>query len=197
MLEYCIVIIIGYFSGNILFGYHIPKLLKQIDIYGVSRDGNPGTYNAFVYGGFFCGIITLMGDLLKGFIPVFISRKFVNMELIMFALVMLAPVVGHAFPLRGEGGKSIAVSFGVLLGIFPEIRPLILLIILYILFSVVIRVKEHNKRSIITFACFAFACIFLIKDIPVLAGSIMISAVVIYKIIISQNRLRDEAFAHE
>ena len=36
-----------------------------------SPDKNPGTMNAFTYGGFRCGVFTLCGDLFKGFLPVF------------------------------------------------------------------------------------------------------------------------------
>ena len=65
----------------------------------------------------------LCGDLLKGFIPVFLFAS-THEEGIFFmpgALVLAAPVLGHAFPLfhRFRGGKGIAVSFGCLLGPMP------------------------------------------------------------------------------
>ena len=55
-----------------------------------------------------------------------------------FAAVMAAPVLGHAYSVyhRGRGGKAIAVSFGVLLGLVPAgiWRPLAMLVLFYLLF---------------------------------------------------------------
>lgn len=84
-------------------------------------------------GGFLCGTLTLLGDLAKGFLPVFCcvwttSRLGIYMTAGL-ALVMTAPVIGHAFPVyhRFQGGKGIAVSFGSLLGLFPDLRPALVL----------------------------------------------------------------------
>lgn len=59
--------IAGYLSGSILYAYWIPKILFQKDICALSPDGNPGTANAFVYGGFRAGILALLLELFKGF----------------------------------------------------------------------------------------------------------------------------------
>ena len=56
-MEFLIWIIIGYFSGSILFGYLVPKLFLNIDVRKISKDGNPGTYNAMMYGGKKIGIL--------------------------------------------------------------------------------------------------------------------------------------------
>jgi len=64
----------GYISGSILFARVFGAVFKK-DILNQSRDGNPGTANAFMYGGFFCGVLTLLFELLKGFIPVFLYLR--------------------------------------------------------------------------------------------------------------------------
>ena len=65
------------------------------------------------------GILVLILELFKGFFPVFLAARALNLHHPMFAFVLAAPVMGHAFPLsmKFQGGKSIAVSFGVLLGL--------------------------------------------------------------------------------
>lgn len=63
-------IIAGYLSGSILSARICSSFMKK-DILIYSNDNNPGAANAFTYGGFFCGIITLFGDILKGFLPVY------------------------------------------------------------------------------------------------------------------------------
>lgn len=96
-LYYWLAICIGYCFGSVLYGYEIPRIVKKINICELSDDGNPGTYNAFRYGGFICGISVLIAELLKGFIPVFFSAKYIGRESVLFAFVMAAPVMGHAF----------------------------------------------------------------------------------------------------
>ena len=99
----------GYICGSILFARVAAALFHQDREYEKSEDGNPGTVNAFRYGGFWCGLITLCGDLLKGFIPVFLFASTHEEEIFFMpgALVLAAPVLGHAFPLfhRFRGGK--------------------------------------------------------------------------------------------
>ena len=161
-LYYWLAICIGYCFGSVLYGYEIPRIVKKINICELSDDGNPGTYNAFRYGGFICGISVLIAELLKGFIPVFFSAKYIGRESVLFAFVMAAPVMGHAFSVYyfymkfrmkyinreknmprvfadgNTGGKAIAVSFGVMLGLYPDTMPLTILIACYLFFSLIL-----------------------------------------------------------
>ena len=65
LIEYIFYIALGYLSGSLMFGYAVPKLIKGIDVRKESSDGNPGTANAFLCGGALCGILVLLGDILK------------------------------------------------------------------------------------------------------------------------------------
>lgn len=61
-----------------------------------------------------------MFDILKGLLPILFSIQYLDVDNILFALVLCAPVIGHAFPFFGQwikGGKGIAVSFGCFAGI--------------------------------------------------------------------------------
>ena len=75
-----------------------------------------------MYGGFLCGILSLICELAKGFIPVYLGQKCLDINSLLFVPVLVAPVFGHAFPFlqKQKGGKAITVSFGVLLGLFPD-----------------------------------------------------------------------------
>ena len=68
-------ILIGYLSGSVLYAKVWGKLLCGTDITQGSTDGNPGTANAFVQGGFWCGVLTLFCELLKGILPVYFYMK--------------------------------------------------------------------------------------------------------------------------
>lgn len=56
--------IIGYLSGSVLFARVAERLFHRKGAIEESPDQNPGAFNAFRYGGFWCGLLTLCGDLL-------------------------------------------------------------------------------------------------------------------------------------
>ena len=128
--------ILGFALGSTLFAYWTPKIIRHIDIRELPADHNPGVANAFMYGGFFCGLLSLILELAKGFVPVFLGQRFLDTHSLLFIPVLIAPVFGHAFPFfrKEKGGKAITASFGVLLGLFPEMRPAVYLAFLYFLF---------------------------------------------------------------
>ena len=95
---YFLFTLLGFVLGSTLFAYWIPKLLKNIDICTLPDDHNPGVSNAFMYGGFLCGILSLICELAKGFIPVYLGQKCLDINSLLFVPVLVAPVFGHAFP---------------------------------------------------------------------------------------------------
>lgn len=80
--------------------------------------GNPGATNVMRIGGKKAAGITLVGDLLKGLLPVYIA-KVLNVPVEILAATGLAAFVGHLYPVffGFKGGKGVATSLGVLLGI--------------------------------------------------------------------------------
>lgn len=184
-IQYLFFIIAGYLSGSVMYASLLPKVIRQIDIRELSEDGNPGTANAFIHAGIPIGILVIICELLKGALPVWFALRKVDISNLLFALVLAAPVLGHAFPVfwKGQnGGKAIAVSFGVLLGLYPDLTPAFTLAALYILFSLIIIIKPHFFRSVITFLLFTVCCLFD-KTLPsaVTAGCFILSITVIGK----------------
>ena len=180
---YLIFALLGYLSGSVLYAYWLPKLICHVDVCTESVDGNPGAANAFQYGGITVGMAVLLMELLKGALPVYFSLKYVSTGQHLFALVMAAPVIGHAFPFSRHvrGGKSIAVSFGVLLGFYPDMRPVLLLALFYIIFSVILVIRPHFYRSIVTFAVFCASVFIMTGNNAFTIGCMVVSATVIYK----------------
>ena len=79
--------------------------------------GNPGATNVMRIGGKKAAGITLLGDLLKGLIPVYIA-KLLWLPAELQAATGLAAFFGHLYPVffGFKGGKGVATSVGVLLG---------------------------------------------------------------------------------
>lgn len=185
-LLYALAIMIGYFSGGLLFAYFIPKAIKHVDITKESDDHNPGTFNAFKYGGFWCGIFALLLELFKGFAPVYAASKFIDANDVLFVPVLLAPVLGHAYsPFFGlkKGGKCIAVSFGVLLGSPAHVLPVLVLAGILIVFSVIIIINPNSLRTAAAYLLWSVSVFFLGKPFSVSFSCVAISAVVISKLI--------------
>ena len=79
---------------------------------------NPGATNVLRTGNKFAAAITLVGDLLKGFIAVFCVNTIMGSGSVTVA-VGIAALLGHMYPVyyRFKGGKGVATTLGVLLGI--------------------------------------------------------------------------------
>ena len=193
-------ILLGYCSGSILYGYVIPKNFFHVNTIQNSDDHNPGVTNAFQMGGMTCGILTLILELLKGFVPVYLAQKNVDYKDILFSFVLVAPAIGHAYPLftgLKKGGKCIAVSFGCLLGLFPNIILAWVLVMIYVFFSAILIINPHSLRSAITFFCWICSSLFLHQYPSIVIGSLMIGCLVIFRHIksIKQSEEREMHFA--
>ncbi len=147
----------GFLSGSILFCKRIPKKIKGVDICALSKDGNPGTANVFVHCGIPMGTVCLLLELLKGFVPVFAAAMILPSNHLAFVFVLIAPALGHAVaPFdRFQGGKCIAVIFGILLGTVTETWTGWILVGLYVFFFAVVRLKPNRLCSIVTYSLFA------------------------------------------
>lgn len=185
--------VLGYLSGSILFARICAKCFHKPQILEKSKDGNPGTANAFQYGGFCCGVITLAGDLAKGLLPVLLYIRgggdFAAMP-IASALVLAAPVVGHAFPIYYgfQGGKGIAVTFGCLLGLSANRTPVFLLALLFLFFSLILRVTPHFSRTIVTYIATFYGLLRLHEAQGIVIGFGLITAVVFLRMYQSKEQ---------
>ncbi|MDF0677330.1 MAG: glycerol-3-phosphate 1-O-acyltransferase PlsY [Nitrospira sp.] len=117
----------GYFLGAIPFGVVISKAMGLPDPRTVGSK-NVGFTNVLRVSGKKAGILTLIGDMGKGWIMGFAATQLLQDEwAILF--VALAPFLGHLFsPFLGfKGGKGVATALGSVLGVAPLIGLLLLL----------------------------------------------------------------------
>src|SRR5919202_5624370 len=84
--------------------------------------GNIGMANVLRTAGKWPAVITLLGDMLKGFAPVYLARLVIENEWVI-AAVALAAVVGHCWPifLRFKGGKAVATGAGTTIALAPVV----------------------------------------------------------------------------
>ncbi len=107
----------AYLIGSVSAAIIVCRLMKLPDPRSTGS-GNPGATNVLRVGGKTAAAITLAGDALKGFIPVFIAARLEATPLIV-GLTALAAVLGHLFPVffQFKGGKGVATSFGAIFGL--------------------------------------------------------------------------------
>jgi glycerol-3-phosphate acyltransferase PlsY len=107
----------AYLLGSISSAVIVCRMMNLPDPRG-EGSGNPGATNVMRIGSKKAAATTLLGDLLKGFIPVFVARLYGVPDLVL-ACVGLAAFLGHLYPVffAFRGGKGVATSFGVFLGV--------------------------------------------------------------------------------
>jgi len=112
-----LMIVAGYLLGSLSSAIIICRLLGLPDPRG-QGSGNPGATNVLRIGGKKAAAATLIGDMLKGLIPVLIA-KLLGADLAIQAAVAVAAFLGHLYPVffGFQGGKGVATALGVLLGI--------------------------------------------------------------------------------
>ncbi|MCD6182128.1 MAG: glycerol-3-phosphate 1-O-acyltransferase PlsY [Candidatus Cloacimonetes bacterium] len=116
-----IAIILGaYLFGSIPTSYIFGRMLKGIDI-REHGSGNVGATNALRILGTKIGVITLLLDMFKGFLPVYIAMQlFAGNDLVAIG-AGIATILGHIFTiyLSFKGGKGVATSAGVFIALLP------------------------------------------------------------------------------
>ena len=161
----------------------VPDLTKK-------GSGNLGATNVSRVIGKKFGLITLLIDAGKGFLPVFLAidsfrqngyaLQFMSVkDLIFLSLIIIAPVAGHCFSIfiKFKGGKGVATGLGVFLAVSPEAVLIAFLIFLAILFSS----KYVSLASTVSAFFMPFLIFYTLKDIYIFVASIFIAALIIYK----------------
>ena len=115
-LHYVFYALAGYLVGSISTAIATCKLMGLPDPRSVGSR-NPGATNVLRHGGKKAAIITLLGDMLKGLVPVSAVTA-LNPAPAAIAVAGLGAFLGHIYPVyyRFKGGKGVATYFGVLVG---------------------------------------------------------------------------------
>nr|WP_198932423.1 glycerol-3-phosphate 1-O-acyltransferase PlsY [Wohlfahrtiimonas populi] len=118
MFIYPIVVVLAYLIGSLSAAIITCKIMGLPDP-RTTGSNNPGATNVLRIGGKKAAIFTLIGDLLKGLIPVMIVKFVFPTEPLLIALTALAAFLGHLFPVffQFKGGKGVATALGCIIGL--------------------------------------------------------------------------------
>lgn len=187
MLNEILFVLCAYLIGSIPTGLLLARAFGGVDI-RTQGSGNIGATNVYRTLGRKVGILTLVGDCLKGLLPV-LAAKWLGMPELWVAAVGLAAFLGHIFPvfLGFKGGKGVATA----LGVFLAASPLAVLAALGV-FVVVLVAWRYVSLASITAAAAMPALTALIDRKPmIVAMSLIIAVVVIGKHHQNISRLRN------
>src|SRR5690242_8533931 len=132
-------LVVGYLVGGIPFGYLLVRLKTGRDVRSMGS-GNIGATNVLRTTGRAIAIITLLLDIGKGFLAVWLAARLSADSPLWMSAAALAVILGHAYPifLKFHGGKAVA-SF---IGAFLYLAPVAMLSILLI-FVMVVAATRH------------------------------------------------------
>lgn len=182
-----IIFVIGaYLVGSIPTGLLLAKGLGGVDI-RETGSGNIGATNVYRTLGRKVGLLTLVGDCLKGLVPVLIAGL-IGMNALWVSLIGLSAFLGHVYTvfLGFKGGKGVATA----LGVFLAVSPLSVLSALAV-FSLVLYKWRYVSLASITAAAAMPSLLALIDGRPEIVGmSLLIAAMVIVKHMENIKRLK-------
>ena len=182
MIKFLIFAVIAYIFGSLPCGVWLGKGVKNIDIreYGSK---NSGATNAYRILGPKYGIMVLILDALKGYIPLYIASLF-DIGGIYIILLGLVAILGHTFSffLQFKGGKGVATSLGVFLFLMPKVVGFLVLV-----FILVVGISKYiSLGSVICAGLLPILAYFMpVRDdatrLPLVVISLIVGIFVIYK----------------
>lgn len=162
ILNYIIIILIGYLIGSVPFALIIGKLFYNKDI-RTEGSGNLGGTNAGRTLGKGAGITVILLDIFKAWFAIFIASYVIKH----FGMNVdpnyagLACVFGHCYPVFAgfKGGKGVATAAGFILAINPK-----LLLVALVIFLVTLAIKKMVSLSVIVTLFAITIMAFIFKD---------------------------------
>ncbi|SDI99750.1 glycerol-3-phosphate 1-O-acyltransferase PlsY [Salimicrobium halophilum] len=132
-MEFVLFAIIAYLLGSIPSGLLVGKIGFNIDI-REHGSGNLGGTNAFRVLGIKAGLLVTVADILKGSLaaalPLWMGTELNGV------IIGIVAVIGHMYPIfaRFKGGKAVATSGGIILGVNPLLFGIMLLTFFIVLY---------------------------------------------------------------
>lgn len=157
MIKVLLFAVLAYFMGSLPNGVVIGKRVKGIDIRDFGS-GNSGATNAYRVLGPKYGIMVLVADVLKGFIPVMLADM-AGIRGITLILIGIVAIVGHSLSLflNFKGGKGVATS----LGVFLYLIPYVMLVVVAAFIVVVYTTRYISLASIVGAALLPILTLFM------------------------------------
>ncbi|HUO30582.1 MAG TPA: glycerol-3-phosphate 1-O-acyltransferase PlsY [Bryobacteraceae bacterium] len=181
-------LVIAYLLGSIPFGYLLVKFATGRDV-RASGSGNIGATNVLRTTGRAAGVATLLLDIAKGYLAVWLEGRLTEESIEWMAVAALVVMIGHSYPvfLHFRGGKAVAAFVGAYLCLTPVALAAVLIV-----FVIMVAWTRHiSLGSIVAAGSFPLA-VWLIEHPPlwVVVTAILSGALIVYRHRENISRLR-------
>ena len=156
---------IGFISGSVPWSLICVRTLSGQDVRRIG-DGNPGATNAWISSGWMVGSISMLLDVFKAAVPVWIfTNQFSDTSypehFLSVTVVAISPIIGHAYSplLRFRGGKALAPSWGSWIALTSGMAFPVAVLILGLM-----HLMQKNHAITVTTCLIGFIVIFSIID---------------------------------
>jgi glycerol-3-phosphate acyltransferase PlsY len=175
MIPSLLLVIGAYLLGSVSSAILVCRLMGLPDP-RAEGSKNPGATNVLRIGGKKAAAITLLGDSLKGLVPMLIAHL-LDAGPVMLAATGLAAFLGHLYPLffGFQGGKGVATTLGVQLGLYWPIGLSVAAIWLF-----VAKVLKISSASALVSMALAPLIVWIFWPEPVLAGSQVLISLILF-----------------
>ncbi|MFS0560453.1 glycerol-3-phosphate 1-O-acyltransferase PlsY [Terribacillus sp. 179-K 1B1 HS] len=175
-MDYVLFILLAYIIGSIPSALIVGKVGYNIDV-REHGSGNLGATNTFRTLGKKAGTIVLIADILKGTIATILPVLF-GFDLYLL-VIGLGAVIGHVYPIfaRFKGGKAVATSAGIILGV----NALLFVIILASFIVVLLISKYVSLASMTAGVVGVIVSIFIAQDVILSIVLGLLAIFILYK----------------
>ena len=156
---------IAFISGSVPWSLICVRTLSGQDVRRIG-DGNPGATNAWISSGWMVGSISMLLDVFKAAVPVWIfTNQFSDTSypehFLSVTVVAISPIIGHAYSplLRFRGGKALAPSWGSWIALTSGMAFPVAVLILGVM-----HLMQKNHAITVTTCLIGFIVIFSIID---------------------------------
>ncbi|MFB3776580.1 MAG: glycerol-3-phosphate 1-O-acyltransferase PlsY [Bryobacteraceae bacterium] len=188
MMNPLIALLLAYLLGAIPFGYLLVRLRTGADVRS-SGSGNIGATNVLRTAGRAAGAATLLLDIAKGYLAVWLAARLTDGSEFWMSLAALSVMAGHAFPvfLKFKGGKAVASCVGAFLCLAP--LPLAAALVVFV---VIVAVTRYVSLGSILAAGSLPLAVWLIshRSAYVLAAALLAGGFIIWRHKSNLERLR-------
>ncbi|MCK5813731.1 MAG: glycerol-3-phosphate 1-O-acyltransferase PlsY [Cocleimonas sp.] len=172
-----VLVICAYLVGSISAAILVSKLLSLPDPRTVGSK-NPGATNVLRYGGKKAAILSLLGDSLKGLLPVLIGR-YLGLSFEWLILIAIAAFSGHLFSIfyGFKGGKGVATA----MGIYLALNPIIGVAVIATWLSSAFLFNMSSLSALIATLLAPFYFYYTTRSLPLLIGLLVITIFIYWK----------------
>ena len=189
-LLFIVVLIVIYLIAAIPTGVVLAKVMGYEDVRG-KGSGNIGATNVYRVAGKLAGILTLCGDILKGFLPLLACKSWLAPTPTQVGIACAVAIVGHCYPvyLKFRGGKGIATA----LGIFLVMSPVAVLGAAIVFGITVATTRFISLGSILAAMSAPLFVLMLNEPQPIFLATLFIATLIVWRHRSNIKRLMDGA----